>query len=131
VTIFTIGKHFLKTRKYGNHFQSLLGKIIPLRANNGVLLMAKQSKTSSTETPKTEETPKPKFRVRKVADGIVTLKMLCAEIKHDPKLARAKLRQAAKDAKQFPALGKAHVAKKSWEWERDSAAFTEARKVLG
>ena len=71
------------------------------------------------------------MRSRKVAEGVITLRELCAELKHDPKLARAKLRAAVKDVKTYPALGKSHTARKSWEWERDSAAFTEARKVLG
>ena len=69
--------------------------------------------------------------IKKTADGVVTLSSLCAELKHDPKLARAKLRAAVKDAKAFPALAKWHDPRKSWEWEKGSGAFAEARKVLG
>ena len=61
---------------------------------------------------------------------MIALSALCAELKHDPKLARAKLRAAAKDAKTFPALAKSHAPRKCWEWEQGSAAIAEARKVL-
>jgi len=67
--------------------------------------------------------------IKKTADGVVTLSSLCAGLKHDPKLARAKLRAAAKDVKTFPALAK-HAPRKCWEWERGSPAIAEARKVL-
>jgi hypothetical protein len=60
---------------------------------------------------------------------VITLSDLCEELKHDPKLARAKLRAAVKDGKH-PALGKSHTARKAWEWDKDSAAIAEARKVI-
>jgi hypothetical protein len=84
----------------------------------------KVTKPTSAEAPKSE----PKFRAKKVADGVITLTDLCRELKHDPKLARAKLRAA--DPKTFPALAKSHAPRKSWEWEKGSAAIAEARKVL-
>jgi hypothetical protein len=90
-------------------------------------LMAKQSK-ATTEASKSTEAPKSKFR--KKTDGVITLSDLCKELKHDPKLARAKLRAAVKDAKTYPALGKSHTARKAWEWGKDSPALAEARKVI-
>jgi hypothetical protein len=83
-----------------------------------------------TEPKSTAEVAKPKFRAKKVADGVITLSALCAVLKHDPQLARAKLRAAVKDAKTYPALGKSHVARKAWEWHKDSSALAEARKVI-
>jgi hypothetical protein len=88
------------------------------------------TKRAKVTEPKSTAAPKPKFRAKKTADGVITLSALCAELKHDPKLARAKLRAAVKDAKAFPALSK-HAARKAWEWEKGSAAIAEARKVLG
>jgi hypothetical protein len=88
------------------------------------------TKRAKVTEPKSTAAPKPKFRAKKVADGVVTLSDLCKELKHDPKLARAKLRAAVKDAKQFPALGKSHTARKAWEWGKDSPALAEARKVI-
>jgi hypothetical protein len=85
--------------------------------------------TATTEAPKSEA-PKPKFRAKRVADGVITLSDLCTEFKHDPKLARHKLRAAAKDAKTYPALAKSHAPRKSWEWDKGSPAIAEARKVL-
>ena len=84
-----------------------------------------EPKPTSAEAPKSE---KPKFRAKKVADGVITLNDLCKELKHDPKLARAKLRGA--DSKTFPALARSHASRKAWEWEKGSAAIAEARKVL-
>jgi hypothetical protein len=61
---------------------------------------------------------------------VITLSALCAELKHDPKLARAKLRSAVKDAKQFPELAKSHTARKGWEWPKGSPAIAEVRKAI-
>jgi hypothetical protein len=62
---------------------------------------------------------------------VVTLRDLCAELKQPhPKLARALLREAAKDAKAYPALSKAHAPRKAWEFEKGSHALAEARKVI-
>jgi hypothetical protein len=90
---------------------------------------AKVTEPKSTEAPKSEA-PRPKFRGKKTTDDVITLHDLCAELKYDPKLARAKLRAAAKDAKAYPTLAKSHAPRKSWEWDKGSAAIAEARKVL-
>jgi hypothetical protein len=89
--------------------------------------MTKSKMTTETEP---DSAVKPKFKAKKPSDSLVTLAALCAELKHDPKLARAKLRAAAKDAKTYPALAKSHAPRKSWEWEKGSAAIAEARKAL-
>jgi hypothetical protein len=75
-------------------------------------------------------TVKPKFKAKNTSDGVITLSDLCRETKHDPKLARAKLRAAVKDAKQFPELAKSHTARKAWEWPKGSTAIAEARKAI-
>ena len=61
---------------------------------------------------------------------VVTLKALCHELKCDAYEARQKLRAAAKDKANFPALAKAHQPRKAWEWEKSSPALKEARKAL-
>lgn len=61
----------------------------------------------------------------------IVLKVLCAEMNVEPRLAREKLRIAAREPKKFPELAKAHKARTSWEWVKGSAAETEARAALG
>ncbi len=80
----------------------------------------------TTETPETKED---KVRADS-AEGVVTLKALCAQLKVDPYEARQKLRAAVSDAKEFPALAKSHKPKKPWEWPKNSPALKEARAVL-
>ena len=70
----------------------------------------------------------PRFRAK--SDGIVSLSALCTELKHDPKLARAKLRAAVKDTKQYPELARSHTARKAWEWPKGSPAVAEARNAI-
>jgi hypothetical protein len=84
--------------------------------------------TKRAKVTKSAEASKSEPKIRKAADAVVTLTDLCRELKHDPKLARAKLRAA--DPKMFPALAKSHAPRKAWEWEKGSAAIAEARKVL-
>jgi hypothetical protein len=104
------------------------------RPDRGIRFIAESANRdgvrAKTEIQKPTAAPKPKFKAKKVADGVITLSDLCAELKHDPKPARAKLRAAAKDAKACPALAKSHAPRKSWEWERGSAALAEARKAI-
>jgi len=60
----------------------------------------------------------------------VGLKVLCQELKLDPRDARAKLRIAAKDKKNYPQLHASHQSRKPWRWEAPSAGLDEARKAL-
>jgi hypothetical protein len=60
----------------------------------------------------------------------VTLKAICAELKLDSRFARETLRIAARDAKKFPDLAKAHKPRSAWEWPRGSQAEKEARAAL-
>ena len=87
------------------------------------------TKRAKVTEPKSEA-PKSEPKIRKAADAVVTLTDLCRELKHDPKLARAKLRAAVKDAKQFPELAKSHTAREAWEWPKASPAVAEARKAI-
>lgn len=61
---------------------------------------------------------------------VLSLKALCAELNHDPRLAREKLRIASREPKKFPELAKAHKPRTSWEWVRGSKAEVEARAAL-
>jgi hypothetical protein len=61
---------------------------------------------------------------------VVTLEELAKEMKVAPRDARMLLRLAAKQTKQYPNLGKEHVARQPWQWTTGSKALEEARKAL-
>lgn len=61
---------------------------------------------------------------------MVSLDQLAREMKMSPRDARMLLRLAAKQTKQYPNLGKEHVARQPWQWAPDSKALYEARKAL-
>jgi hypothetical protein len=61
---------------------------------------------------------------------MVTLDQLACELKISPRDARMLLRLAAKQTKQYPNLGKDHVARQPWQWTPGSKALDEARKAL-
>jgi hypothetical protein len=61
---------------------------------------------------------------------IVTLEALAKEMKISPRDARMMLRLAVKQTKQYPNLGKDHVARQPWQWATGSKALEEARKAL-
>lgn len=60
----------------------------------------------------------------------ITLKALCLELKLDPRIAREKLRIAAREGKKFPELAKAHKPRGAWEWVKGSEAEKQARAAL-
>ena len=60
----------------------------------------------------------------------VTLDQLAREMTMSPRDARMMLRLAAKQTKQYPNLGKDHVARQPWQWAQGSKALEEARKAL-
>lgn len=62
--------------------------------------------------------------------SLVTLDQLAQDMKLPPRDARLLLRLAAKQTKQYPNLGKEHIARQPWQWVRDSKALDEARKAL-
>ncbi|EQA97472.1 hypothetical protein [Sphingobium baderi] len=61
---------------------------------------------------------------------MVTLDQLAREMKMPPRDARMLLRLAAKQTRQYPNLGKDHVARQPWQWTPGSKALDEARKAL-
>ena len=61
---------------------------------------------------------------------VVTLEALAKEMKISPRDARMMLRLAVKQTKQYPNLGKEHVARQPWQWPAGSKALEEARKAL-
>ena len=61
---------------------------------------------------------------------VVTLEELANEMKVAPRDARMLLRLAAKQTKQYPNLGKEHVARQPWQWTAGSKTLEEARKAL-
>jgi hypothetical protein len=60
----------------------------------------------------------------------ITLKALCAELNVEPRIAREKLRSAAREPKKFPNLAKGHKPRQPWEWAKGSSAENEARTAL-
>ena len=64
------------------------------------------------------------------AEDIIQLKLLCAELKIDPRDARQKLRLAIKDQKKYPELAKSYEPRQPWQWARDSLAHKEALKAI-
>ncbi|MBN9787504.1 hypothetical protein DMP17_02720 [Pseudonocardia sp. TMWB2A] len=61
---------------------------------------------------------------------LITLDQLANEMKLPPRDARMLLRLAAKQTRQYPNLGKEHVARQPWQWTAGSKALEEARKAL-
>ena len=66
-----------------------------------------------------------------MTENTVPLKILCTELKVEPREARARLRWAVKNPKQFPELSKAYKPRQPWQWEKGSAAHREASKAIG
>lgn len=60
----------------------------------------------------------------------VTLKMICAELKINPREAREKLRAAVRNPKKYPELAKAHRPRQPWQWAKGSVAEKEAREAM-
>lgn len=61
---------------------------------------------------------------------IITLKVLCEELKIDPREARELLRAAVSDAKANPELAKARKPRTPWQWVKGSEAEKAARSIL-
>lgn len=78
-----------------------------------------QTTKPATASPATETT-----------SSTVTLDQLARELKISPRDARMLLRLAAKQTRQYPNLGKEHVARQPWQWAAGSKALDEARKAL-
>lgn len=78
-----------------------------------------QATKPATTSPATETT-----------SSTVTLDQLARELKISPRDARMLLRLAAKQTRQYPNLGKEHVARQPWQWAAGSKALDEARKAL-
>lgn len=72
----------------------------------------------------------PKAATDKGKAEVVTLDQLAREMKMSPRDARMLLRLAAKQTRQYPTLGKEHVARQPWSWTPGSKALDEARKAL-
>jgi hypothetical protein len=87
------------------------------------------TKTAPATAPK-KPTTNPKPDAEKGKAEIVTLDQLAHEMKMPPRDARMLLRLAAKQTKQYPNLGKEHVARQPWQWTPGSKALEEARKAL-
>ena len=64
------------------------------------------------------------------AVGLVTLDQLAHEMQMAPRDARMLLRLAAKQTKQYPTLGKEHVARQPWQWPTGSKALAEAKRAI-
>ncbi len=87
--------------------------------------------TAPIEAPKkAHANPAPKATADKDKPEVVTLDQLARELKMPPRDARMLLRLAAKQTRQYPTLGKEHVARQPWSWAPGSKALEEARKAL-
>lgn len=88
---------------------------------------------TTTKTPATAETvaEKPAQAMAPAPKSpLVTLEQLAREVNLPPRDARMLLRLAAKQTRQYPNLGKEHVARQPWSWTPGSKALEEARKAL-
>lgn len=89
---------------------------------------------TTTKTPTTPQTTSPKTPPTEPTSAskaaVVTLEQLAKELQIPPRDARMLLRLAAKQPKQYPSLGKEHVARQPWQWTPGSKALEEARKAL-
>lgn len=88
---------------------------------------------TTTQTAKAAPAPTAE-KADKAATGpkvdIVTLDQLAREMKMTPRDARMLLRLAAKQKRQYPNLGKDHVARQPWSWTPGSKALEEAKTAL-
>jgi hypothetical protein len=73
---------------------------------------------------------KPVAEAKVAPETKVSLKAICMELKLDPRIARERLRLAAREVKKFPELAKAHKPRRAWEWPKGSLAEKEARAAL-
>lgn len=89
---------------------------------------------TTTKTPDAPQADAPKapsaVPSQSAKPTVVTLEALAKELKISPRDARMILRLAAKQTKQYPNLGKDHVARQPWQWAAGSKALEEARKAL-
>ncbi|MEQ9490498.1 MAG: hypothetical protein RIM72_16050 [Alphaproteobacteria bacterium] len=65
-----------------------------------------------------------------MADTQIQLKNVCDELKVEPREARARLRWAVKDPKNFPELAKAYKPRQPWQWTKGSPTHKEAIKAI-
>lgn len=85
---------------------------------------------TTTKTTKPAATTSNTKKAGDSKPGLVTLDQLARELRMTPRDARMLLRLAAKQTKQYPNLGKEHVARQPWQWEPGSKALEEAKKAL-
>lgn len=87
--------------------------------------------TTAPDAPKADAPKTPSAAPTQTAKPtVVTLEALAKEMKISPRDARMMLRLAVKQTKQYPNLGKDHVARQPWQWAAGSKALEEARKAL-
>lgn len=85
---------------------------------------------TTTVSVKSSASPGNPSKPDNAAPVIVTLEQLASELKTSPRDARMLLRLAAKQTKQYPNLGKEHIARQPWQWKLGSKALEEAKKAL-
>ena len=85
---------------------------------------------TKSESDSTTGKSAPADKAKSDTPATVTLDELAREMKMSPRDARMLLRLAAKQTKQYPTLGKEHVARQPWSWTPGSTALEEARKAL-
>ncbi|WP_337827588.1 hypothetical protein [Pseudonocardia sp. TMWB2A] len=85
---------------------------------------------TAIETAKPNPAPNAAIQAEGGKPELITLDQLANEMKLPPRDARMLLRLAAKQTRQYPNLGKEHVARQPWQWTAGSKALEEARKAL-
>jgi hypothetical protein len=83
--------------------------------------------------PSTNPVAKAQTKTERAENGapeMITLEQLALEVGISPRDARMLLRLAAKQTKQYPNLGKDHLARQPWQWVPGSKGLEEARKAL-
>lgn len=85
---------------------------------------------TTTKTAKPDATTPKAKKADDSKPELVTLDQLARELRMPPRDARMLLRLAAKQTRQYPNLGKEHIARQPWQWEPGSKALEEAKKAL-
>jgi hypothetical protein len=85
--------------------------------------------TKKSDVPQAQNAHTDKTSTEK-EEPLITLDQLARELIIPARDARMVLRLAAKQTKQYPHLGKEHVARQPWAWAPGSQALEEARNAL-
>jgi hypothetical protein len=92
-------------------------------------MTATTTPTVLASTAKAQPSAEKKATSAKDTPKMVTLVELAREMKIPARDARILLRLAAKQTRQYPNLGKEHVARQPWSWTPGSKGLEEAARL--